>query len=299
MSDLLMGLYMLLIASADIYFGESFPMQAESWRSGITCKIAGTISIASSEASVFFLTLISIDRYINIKYPYSDRKLGKKSSVTILWCMSLVLGIVPSSFGGNSTHTAFYDNSHVCIGLPLALVKAHSRTINKELSFLRGRFWYEKQTVESEYLGEKSGMYFSSAMFLGFNCICFLIILLCYIAVVRDVMKSSNVRVGINNKVKEEIRLTVNVSVLILTDFICLFPIIILGILVQVKVLTLPPSVFAWCVTFILPINSAINPYLYTIAYAISSYRKQVQERQVESQQRNQRKNSSTMDTKL
>ena len=301
MSDLLMGIYMLLIASADIYFGESFPMQAESWRSGITCKIAGTISILSSEASVFFLTLISIDRYINIKYPYSDRKLGKKSSVilaSLLWFTSLVLGIVPSNLGGNSRFTAFYDNSHVCIGLPLALIKAHSTTIDKLTSY-NGRFLYEKQTVESEYLGEISGMYFSSAMFLGLNCICFLIILVCYVEIVRDVMKSPNVRVGISNKVKEEIRLTVNVSVLILTDFVCWFPIIILGILVQAKVLTLPSSVFAWCVTFILPINSAINPYLYTIAYAISSYRKQAQERQIESQQRYQRKNGSTMDTQF
>ena len=66
MSDLLMGVYMLLIASADIYFGEQFPMQAEAWRSGITCRIAGTISIRSSEASVFFVTLISIDRFICI-----------------------------------------------------------------------------------------------------------------------------------------------------------------------------------------------------------------------------------------
>ena len=30
MSDLLMGIYMLLIASADIYFGDNFPMQAET-----------------------------------------------------------------------------------------------------------------------------------------------------------------------------------------------------------------------------------------------------------------------------
>ncbi len=37
-----------------------------------------------------------------------------------------------------------------------------------------------------------------------------------------------------------------------------------LGILVQFKILILPSSVFAWCVTVILPINAAINPYLYT-----------------------------------
>ena len=44
LSDLLMGIYMLLIASADIYYGDNFPMQAETWRSGITCRIGGTLS---------------------------------------------------------------------------------------------------------------------------------------------------------------------------------------------------------------------------------------------------------------
>ena len=117
MSDLLMGIYMLLIASADIYFGEYFPMQAESWRSGITCRIAGTISIMSSEASVFFVTLISINRLVSIRYHYLRRKLGKTSSfilVGVLWITSFVLGVIPSGLSG--INNRFYDNSHVCIG---------------------------------------------------------------------------------------------------------------------------------------------------------------------------------------
>ena len=111
MSDLLMGIYMLLIALADIYFGDNFPMQAETWRSGITCRIGGALSIISSEASVFFVTLISIDRFIHIRYPFSQRKLGKTSSVVIvalLWTISFILGIVPSSLAGRNYK--FYDN---------------------------------------------------------------------------------------------------------------------------------------------------------------------------------------------
>ena len=55
MSDLLMGVYMVIIASADVYFGDYFPMNSESWRSGILCRLSGSISIMSSEGSVFFL----------------------------------------------------------------------------------------------------------------------------------------------------------------------------------------------------------------------------------------------------
>ena len=129
--------------------------------------------------------------------------------------------------------------------------------------------------------------------------ICFLIILLCYVKILRAVFRSSK-RVGINKAINEEIRMTVNVSIVILTDFMCWFPIIVLGILVKANILSLPLYVFAWCVTFLLPINSAINPYLYTIAHVISNFRKQVKKKKTSkvSNQRNQRKTDTT-DTTL
>ena len=274
LSDFLMGIYMLLIASADIYFGENFPMLAETWRSGITCKTAGTISILSSEASVFFVTLISIDRFINMKYPFTNRKLRKKSTfviVALLWLTSLGLATVPSFLAGRNLK--FYDNSHVCIGLPLAKIEMFTKSENKEEVCPDYIFCYFKHLVESKSLGRTSGMYFATAMFLGLNCFCYLLIMFSYVEIVRAALKSST-RTGNNPEMKEQIRMTINVAAVVLTDFFCWFPIIILGVLVQAGVLTLPPSVFAWCVTFVLPINSAINPYLYTISHAVSNRRK-------------------------
>ena len=276
MSDLLMGVYMLLIASADIYFGQYFPMQAETWRSGIACRIAGTISILSSEASVCFVTLISLDRYLNIRYPQSRNTLTNKSSVvvvSILWIFSLTLGIVPSSLAGNNDK--FYANSHVCIGLPLTkLQEFNTQQSDWEMICSGDGKCYWKKPVKSERVGEVNGMIFASVLFLGFNFICYLAILACYVEIIRIVLKSSK-RAGRNPELNEQVRLTSRVLAIVLTDFACWFPIIIIGILVQVGVLTLPPDVFAWCVTFVLPINSAINPYLYTIASVISKRRKQ------------------------
>ena len=77
----------------------SLSMNAEYWRASVLCRIAGTLAITSSEASVLFVTLISIDRFITIKFPYSIHKLRVKSD-----------------------NSDFYDNSHVCIGLPLAQI---------------------------------------------------------------------------------------------------------------------------------------------------------------------------------
>ena len=274
MSDFLMGIYMLLIASADIYFGEYFPMHAERWRKCATCRIAETISIVSSEASVFFVTLISIDRFINIRFPFSRFKMAMKSTsitVAILWLTALTLGLVPSILAG--TNYKFYDNSHVCIGLPLAKLHLYSNTVFKEFAVVDGLgIGYKIPRVQSVSLGEVDGMFFSSGLFLGLNCICYLIILLCYVEIIRTVMKSSK-RVGLSPEVREQVKMTAKVAAIVLTDFLCWSPVILLGVLVQAGVLTLPPSVFAWCVTVVLPINSAINPYLYTISHIIGSYR--------------------------
>ena len=274
MSDFLMGIYMLLIASADIYFGEYFPIQAERWRKGTTCRIAGTISIVSSEASVFFVTLISIDRLVNIRFPFSRCRLAKKSTaaiVALLWSTALTLGLVPSILAGK--YYKFYDNSHVCIGLPLAKLHLYSNTFSKEWTeHNEHSFKYFRIRVESVPLGEVDGMFFSSGLFLGLNCICYLVILLCYVEIIRTVLKSSKMT-GLSPELKKQVKMTAKVAAIVLTDFLCWAPVILLGVLVQAGVLTLPPSVFAWCVTVVLPINSAINPYLYTISHIIGTYK--------------------------
>ena len=278
LSDFLMGAYMIILASADIYFGDDFPIQADSWRSGVTCRLAGAMSIISSEGSVFFVTFISVDRFIGIKYPMSVRKIGKKlalSVIIITWFISLALGIVPSILAIGKNNFKFYDIPNVCIGLPLALTESYKITEFRTLDFVPGsRFYiYSTPGFSTKYEGLIKGMYFSTALFLGLNFVCYLCIMLCYILIVIEVRKSSN-RSGRTVEMTEQIKLTTKVSVIVATDFLCWFPIIILGILVQSGVVTLPIVVYAWAVAVILPINSAINPYLYTIADAISKYKK-------------------------
>ncbi len=272
-ADLLMGVYMLIIASADIYFGEHFPMNSEAWRLGIPCRIAGAISLISSEASVFFITLISIDRFINIQFPYTDRKLGRSSVLIVIaltWLLVFALGTIPSALSGRNFK--FYDNSHVCIGLPLALTpKYETLNLDNAVQYIGG-LTIVTEDVDIKVLGNITGMYYAVALFLGLNGMCYLVILICYIAIVRATRLSSK-RSGRAQEMTEQIHMTMKVITIVGTDFCCWFPIIVLGSLVQLRLIVLPPSVFAWCVTCVLPINSAINPYLYTIAALIAKFR--------------------------
>ena len=120
LSDLLMGVSMVLLAGADAYFGVYFPSYASSWRSGTLCKLAGILSILSSEASVFFITLISFDRFLAVKYTFSSRRLGSTSvkvCVGILWFVSGILSVIPTSLSG--VYPNIYEVSEVCVGIPL------------------------------------------------------------------------------------------------------------------------------------------------------------------------------------
>ena len=58
--------------------------------------------------------------------------------------------------------------------------------------------------------------------------------------------------------------MAIKMGAIALTDLMCWLPIVIIGILGQTGVKELDPVVFPWITAFALPINSVINPFLYT-----------------------------------
>ncbi|XP_038052304.1 relaxin receptor 2-like [Patiria miniata] len=262
-SDALMGLYMLIIASADAYFGKSYFTMSMEWRTSPTCKFAGFISIIGTEASVFFLTLISIDRFLSIVFPFSTYHLRPKSSqiaALCVWIGTMIIGLVPIILASDST-SDFYGLSDVCIGLPLMTKVTEYEVVDQQI---------DAGGVANIIVGipypvdYRASWFFSIALFLGVNLLCFTVILICYIAIFRRVRASSK-KVSSSSRDDEQ-RLAIKMAAIILTDFVCWVPVIIMGILSQARVVEIPTEAYAWIVVFILPINSSLNPYLYTIA---------------------------------
>ena len=265
-SDMLMGIYMLIISSADIHFGKYFPAQAEYWRTSKLCKFAGMLAVSSSEASVFFVTLISIDRYTRIAFPYAAHQLRYHSArviSTVLWVLALAIGAVPAIM--LRINPDLYDVSEVCINLPL--VRQQVLIVDEELYV--DLFGQNQTRLVHLATGTKPSMYFSIAMFLGVNLLCFFIVLFCYVEIFWTVKRTGFTT---NRRGRDkEIRMAMKMAVIVLTDFVCWMPIIILGILVQSGVTEVSPTVFAWIATLILPINSSVNPFLYTMSTAITA----------------------------
>ena len=101
-------------------------------------------------------------------------------------------------------------------------------------------------------------------MFTGLNLICFLVVGFCYTAIFITARKTTRAS-GLPRTHNEEYRMAMKMSFLVLTDFCCWVPVGILSILVQAGGVEISPVAYTWIATFVLPINSTLNPFLYTL----------------------------------
>ncbi|XP_071500488.1 G-protein coupled receptor GRL101-like [Diadema antillarum] len=262
-SDFLMGIYLLILAIMDIVISDSYFWEgrAEEWRTSSICQAAGFISVLSSETSVFLITIISLDRVISVLFPFSEHRLSVKSArvvVGMTWGLALFLSTCAVVL--NYLNPDAYSLSDVCVGLPLVRKNSHLNSVVDERTFNQiGVARYATVAMASE-----STWQFSIVLFLGVNFFCFSVVLIAYIIIFIWVRVTRN-NAGRKDSEGTEIKMAAKMSLLVGTDFFCWMPIIILGILVQSSVITLSSDVYVWLVVFVLPINSSINPYLYTI----------------------------------
>ena len=240
-ADFLMGVYMLLIAFKDRLWHGVYFRHDVSWRASDLCKFAGVLSTISSEVSVFTLTLITFDRLVCIAFSFKFRRMSVKLAAyltTLIWILGIVLAVIPllhdAYFYDFEQKTHFYGRSPLC--LPF------------------------------EFHNEKSaGWEYSAFVFLGLNGTSFIFIVIAYLVIYRTATKAANaVR---STRVNQDSALARRMLFIILTDFFCWFPVIIISILALANSMHDPEKqVYAWIAVFILPINSSINPLLYTFS---------------------------------
>ncbi|KAL8609515.1 hypothetical protein ACOMHN_009417 [Nucella lapillus] len=233
--DFFMGVYLLIIAVMDSYYRGVYILHDQSWRSSDLCRFSGFISTFSSELSVFTLTVITLDRLICIIFPLKLKRLGLKQAslvMLIVWFGVFWLSALPL-MGWDYFHN-FYGRSGVC----LALHVTHARP---------------------------PGWEYSVAIFLVMNFVSFLIIMFSYLWMFFIAKKTrSAVR---SNESKTDTAMARRMTIIVLTDFVCWMPIILLGF-ASLGGTRSSNEVYAWIAVFVLPLNSAINPVLYTISTA-------------------------------
>nr|XP_034970023.1 relaxin receptor 1 [Zootoca vivipara] len=101
-------------------------------------------------------------------------------------------------------------------------------------------------------------------IFLGVNLVAFIIIVFSYGSMFYNVHQTAITAMEIQNHVKKEMTLAKRFFFIVFTDALCWIPIFTLKLLSLLQV-EIPGSITSWVVIFILPINSALNPLLYTL----------------------------------
>ena len=199
-SDLIMGIYLIIIASADMYYRGSYIFNDEDWRHGWLCQMAGVFATLSSEASVLFIGLITLDRLLVIKYPFGDYRMTQRPSwifASASWFIALFVSLFPIAF--TPFRGKFYSKSGVCLALPLT----------------RDR---------------PTGWLYSFILFIVFNLSFVILIVIGQWSIFSEVTSASKKTLG-RSKMnrKKELRVARNLLLVAFTDFMCWFPIGMLG----------------------------------------------------------------------
>ena len=240
-ADLLMGVYLLTIAIMDLRWqGEYFKHDIE-WRSGMGCQMVGALSMLSSEVSVLILTIITIDRLICIVFPFKFKRLTYKTALLScmgVWIFGIIISVIPITginyFYDESGDFGFYSRSAVC--LPLQLSE-----------------------------GTPAGWEYSVTIFVCLNFISFTFILVAYTAMFWTVKRAA--RAARSTNFKKESAMAKRLVFIVMTDFCCWMPIIIINVLSLTGNFEDPNKIaYVWIAVFVLPLNSSLNPILYTFS---------------------------------
>ncbi|XP_061178746.1 uncharacterized protein LOC133187405 [Saccostrea echinata] len=233
-SDFLMGIYLIIIASADQYYRGRYIWNDIRWRESTACQIAGMLATISSETSVFLLCLITVDRLIAIKFPFGQLRFTRARAllcIGTLWSATILLSAIPL-IPGDYFQGKFFSRSVVCLALPLT----------------RDR---------------PAGWEYSTAIFIILNFLLFLIIASGQCLIYREI---SNTASKVNsNRRTQEVVIARGLFLIVLSDFLCWCPIGIMGLL-ALRGYVISGEVYTWVAVFILPINSALNPFLYSFS---------------------------------
>ncbi|KAE8627353.1 hypothetical protein XENTR_v10006952 [Xenopus tropicalis] len=265
-ADCLMGIYLFFIGVFDVKYRGQYKKYALLWMESLQCRSLGFLAMLSTEVSVLLLTFLTLEKYLAIVFPFSNIRPGKRQTLIILislWAVGFIIAIVPfwnEDFFGN-----YYGKNGVCFPL------------------------YPDQTEEA------GGQGYSLGVFLGVNLLAFIIIVFSYISMFCSIQKTALRTSEVNSHIHTDVAVANRFFFIVFSDAVCWIPVFLLKILSLFRV-EIPGTVTSWIVIFILPINSALNPILYTLTTSFFKEKlKQLLHRQRRrSVFRNERKSLST-----
>nr|KAG5710031.1 hypothetical protein BaRGS_030107 [Batillaria attramentaria]KAG5710032.1 hypothetical protein BaRGS_030108 [Batillaria attramentaria] len=152
------------------------------------------------------------------------------------WVVGISLAAVPLM-----AQWEFYGQSGICLPLPI---------------------------TRQQYQGQQ----YAFGVFIVLNFVLFLLIGACQILIFRSVRVASS-QFGTDRR-QQEFTIARRLFLIVFTDFLCWFPIGLLGLLANHGI-PITGEANVWSAIFVLPLNSALNPFLYTLNGLAERWEKQ------------------------
>ncbi|KAK9503422.1 hypothetical protein O3M35_009977 [Rhynocoris fuscipes] len=111
-ADFSMALYLLLLAIMDLISADQYFNYATTWQIGSGCKVAGFLTVFSSQLSLFTLSLLTIERWFAIRHALRSPLLNVSRACRIMiigWIYSIIMAALPL-FGVSS-----YSATSICL----------------------------------------------------------------------------------------------------------------------------------------------------------------------------------------
>ena len=196
-SDILMGVYLIIIGAVDIMFRGMYIFHDEAWRGNLWCKVASVLSVTACENSALFICLITMDRYLVIKFPFRKQIITPKTGMIlscIIWILGIFAALIPIGFikGG------LYSQTGVCLALPIT----------------RAKF---------------DGWGYSFGLFVVFNSIICLSVAFGQWSIYGAIRASAKAVGRTETKSSKASRIARNLLLVSISDFLCRFPVSLLG----------------------------------------------------------------------
>lgn len=242
-ADLMMGLYLVAVGWKNEHFGNTYGAQAIDWIQSPHCTLMGFTAILSSELSLSIIFIITIERYRSItSLVHLERVELRQRARNLLayaWLAAISIALIPLGGWLLQEKIHIYGNNGLC--LPLYI----DNPFNK-------------------------GWQYSAIVYLGINFAAVMIILGLYVRMYLIIMsvrkKTRPVRTMLasNERQREDVTLALRFLFIVVADCLCWIPIVVIKFCALIG-LRVTNDIYCWLVVFILPINSALNPIIYTI----------------------------------
>ena len=246
-SDFLMGTYLGIIGVADRLYQGTYLWKDTEWKGSAMCQLAGFLSLLSSEVSAFIICLITLDRFLVLRFPFSQLRFHSRSAhvaCVLAWCAGLVLAAVPLL--PFTSHWNFYGQTGICIPLPV---------------------------TNTDFAGQQ----YTFNVMIVLNFALFLLIAVGQIVVYWAIRSNSMSSMDTSRKSKD-LTIARRLMTIVVSDFLCWFPIGVLGLLASNGV-AISGEVNVMMAIIALPLNSALNPFLYTVNIMLERRRRAKEDR--------------------